>query len=386
MKRNKNIRITHYTPYSVRGFTLIEFLVASMLAMIVIVAASGTYMITRKLNTSAQERISVQQDIRNASVQMARDARMAGTFGCFNTGDNGIRNKEFQRIEAQNAVAKGLVFLDSTNDPSNPNVPKAKDGFGVRVVQKDALKDLSGLSGQSDGLLFIYGQSSTAVTIPETQLLTKERYTSDSKATTTVKDLERVFIKDESDVLKNALKNKGDIILSSCSEIVRVDVDSSTDEAVKIKDAEFRASTTQVGELSLSKLHASLYVLGDINRAAKQWDDEKALLRYDLGADGSWQNPQLLATGIKSMSFAFGYVNKTSDTCQAISNNETFSFFDTPINNTTGKQPPVLVQIRLKYYTNKATNDVKNTAQIRDYIINTTVRAGNTCVNRLVNS
>lgn len=391
MKQNKNRRIAHYTPNSIKGFTLIEFLVASMLAMIVIVAASGTYMITRRLNTNAQERISVQQDIRNASVQMARDARMAGSFGCFNTGKNNVPGKGDFQIAAQNADLKDVVKLDS----------KSAAGFGVQVVQSSTLSTLSGLSGlsnPSNALVFVYGQNATAASVnPLTDLMPISLYDSDSKAKSKVSALDKVYFNrapatsgsasvDDSDALKRTLEQKGDVVLSTCSDIARIEgVNNFSGSAVSIKQTDIRASQAHVGELSLSKLHASLYVLGDMNRAGTQWPGEKALLRYDLGADGKWQNPQLLATGIQSMSFAFGYVKEDSATCKkeitSATNSETFTFSTMPDVQLT---PPALVQIRLKYYSNKASSDPRNTAVVRDYIINTTVRAGNTCANRVI--
>lgn len=380
MKQNKNRQFAHYARHSVKGFTLIEFLVASMLAMIVIVAAGSTYMITRKLNTSVQERISVQQDIRNASVQLARDARMAGSFGCFNTGDNKVIGKQSSyQIAAQHANAKNFVVLNTTE----------KNGFGVRVIKSTDLTGLglSGLSGASDALLFIYGQSATAVSTDNLV----DRRTYDSGSPSTITSLKLADITDESDSLKRVLNDKkgGDVILSTCGAIARVDgVNTFSGSDVGIKPTEIRASNEHQGELSLSKLHASLYVLGDVNRAGTQWTGEKALLRYDLGTDGAWQNPQLLASGIQSMSFAFGYVNSSTDTCKneitSPTNSETFAFVDDPENSDGGK-PPALVQIRLKYYANKSTGN-DGDAQMRDYIINTTVRAGNTCANRLVTS
>lgn len=383
MKSNKNRHIAHYAPHSVKGFTLIEFLVASMLAMIVIVAAGSTYMITRKLNSSVQERISVQQDIRNASVQLARDARMAGSFGCFNTGDNKVTGKVTgYKIEAQDAKAKGDVFVDAGE----------KDGFGVRLIKSTDLAGLGlaglNVTGASDALLFIYGQSATAVSV--NNLIERRDY--DSGSSSTITSLSRVFIKDDSDALKRVLnEKKGDVILSTCGAIKRIEgVNNFSDSSnvVDIKPTELRASKDHQGELSISKLHASLYVLGDVNRAGTQWKDEKALLRYDLGADGSWQNPQLLASGIQSMSFAFGYVNSDTNSCKneitSATNSETFTFVDDP-NSSDGGKPPALVQIRLKYYANKATGKDSD-ADVRDYIINTTVRAGNTCANRLVTS
>ena len=67
-----------------RGFSILEFLVASLLSMIVLRAVSSTYFTARGLNKSANARIGIQQDLRNAANMIVRDARMAGNFGCFN--------------------------------------------------------------------------------------------------------------------------------------------------------------------------------------------------------------------------------------------------------------------------------------------------------------
>ena len=66
------------------GFSILEFLVASLLSMIVLMAVSSTYFTARGLNKSANARIGIQQDLRNAANMIVRDARMAGNFGCFN--------------------------------------------------------------------------------------------------------------------------------------------------------------------------------------------------------------------------------------------------------------------------------------------------------------
>lgn len=67
-----------------RGFSILEFLVASLLSMIVLMAVSSTYFTARGLNKSANSRIGIQQDLRNTANMIVRDARMAGNFGCFN--------------------------------------------------------------------------------------------------------------------------------------------------------------------------------------------------------------------------------------------------------------------------------------------------------------
>ena len=81
-----NKRLLNHIPNktAMRGFSILEFLVASLLSMIVLMAVSSTYFTARGLNKSANARIGIQQDLRNAANMIVRDARMAGNFGCFN--------------------------------------------------------------------------------------------------------------------------------------------------------------------------------------------------------------------------------------------------------------------------------------------------------------
>ncbi|EMT7716494.1 PilW family protein [Neisseria gonorrhoeae] len=67
-----------------KGFTIVEFLVAGLLSIIVLIAVVSSYFTSRKLNDAANERLAIQQDLRNAATLIVRDARMAGSFGCFN--------------------------------------------------------------------------------------------------------------------------------------------------------------------------------------------------------------------------------------------------------------------------------------------------------------
>ncbi|HEZ3742635.1 TPA: PilW family protein [Neisseria meningitidis] len=71
-----------------KGFTIVEFLVAGLLSVIVLIAVGSSYFTSRKLNDAANERLSAQQDLRNAATLIVRDARMAGGFGCFNMSEH----------------------------------------------------------------------------------------------------------------------------------------------------------------------------------------------------------------------------------------------------------------------------------------------------------
>ena len=81
-----NKRLLNHIPNktAIHGFSILEFLVASLLSMIVLMAVSSTYFTARGLNKSANARIGIQQDLRNVANMIVRDARMAGNFGCFN--------------------------------------------------------------------------------------------------------------------------------------------------------------------------------------------------------------------------------------------------------------------------------------------------------------
>lgn len=85
-----NKRLLNHIPNktAIRGFSILEFLVASLLSMIVLMAVSSTYFTARGLNKSANTRIGIQQDLRNTANMIVRDARMAGNFGCFNMSNS----------------------------------------------------------------------------------------------------------------------------------------------------------------------------------------------------------------------------------------------------------------------------------------------------------
>lgn len=87
MKR-KMLNVPKGSYDGMKGFTIIEFLVAGMLSMIVLMAVGSSYFTSRKLNDAANERLSAQQDLRNAATLIVRDARMAGGFGCFNMSEH----------------------------------------------------------------------------------------------------------------------------------------------------------------------------------------------------------------------------------------------------------------------------------------------------------
>ncbi|HEZ0819022.1 TPA: PilW family protein [Neisseria meningitidis] len=110
--RRKMLNVPKGSYDGMKGFTIIEFLVAGMLSMIVLMAVGSSYFTSRKLNDAANERLAEQQDLRNAATLIVRDARMAGSFGCFNMSEHIVSDVVF------NVAQKNPLFSlkrNSTN-------------------------------------------------------------------------------------------------------------------------------------------------------------------------------------------------------------------------------------------------------------------------------
>ncbi|EPT3283887.1 PilW family protein [Neisseria gonorrhoeae] len=88
-----------------KGFTIVEFLVAGLLSIIVLIAVVSSYFTSRKLNDVANERLAEQQDLRNAATLIVRDARMAGSFGCFNMSEH------IKDVVVSDVAQKNYLFL-----------------------------------------------------------------------------------------------------------------------------------------------------------------------------------------------------------------------------------------------------------------------------------
>ncbi|HEZ6064487.1 TPA: PilW family protein [Neisseria meningitidis] len=120
--RRKMLNVPKGSYDGMKGFTIIEFLVAGLLSMIVLMAVGSSYFTSRKLNDAANERLAIQQDLRNAATLIVRDARMAGGFGCFNmsehpatdvVSDVAQKNRSFPL--KRNGIDKLIPIAESSN-------------------------------------------------------------------------------------------------------------------------------------------------------------------------------------------------------------------------------------------------------------------------------
>ncbi|WP_118826753.1 PilW family protein [Neisseria meningitidis] len=120
--RRKMLNVPKGSYDGMKGFTIIEFLVAGMLSMIVLMAVGSSYFTSRKLNDAANERLAAQQDLRNAATLIVRDARMAGGFGCFNMSEHpatdvvsDVAQKNRPFFLKRNSTNKLIPIAESSN-------------------------------------------------------------------------------------------------------------------------------------------------------------------------------------------------------------------------------------------------------------------------------
>ncbi len=228
-----------------KGFTIVEFLVAGLLSVIVLIAVVSSYFTSRKLNDAANERLAEQQDLRNAATLIVRDARMAGSFGCFNMSEH-IGNDVVFNVAQQNALFS--LKRNSTNSTNklipiteSPNI-NYQDFFQV-----------------SSALIFQYGIDDV-----------------DASADTTV--------------------------VSSCAAISKPGKQIPTLEDAKKELKIQNSDKEQNGNIARQRHVVNAYAVGKIA-------GEEGLFRFQLNEKGEWGNPQLLAKKIKRMRVRYIYVS-----------------------------------------------------------------------------
>lgn len=138
--RRKMLNVPKGSYDGMKGFTIIEFLVAGMLSMIVLMAVGSSYFTSRKLNDAANERLAAQQDLRNAATLIVRDARMAGGFGCFNMS-------EHPATDVVSDVAQKNHLFSLKRNSTNKLIPIAESS-NIRYL---------GFTQRLNALIFQYG-------------------------------------------------------------------------------------------------------------------------------------------------------------------------------------------------------------------------------------
>lgn len=139
--RRKMLNVPKGSYDGMKGFTIIEFLVAGLLSMIVLMAVGSSYFTSRKLNDAANERLAAQQDLRNAATLIVRDARMAGSFGCFNMSEH------TEKDVVSNVAQKNPLFFLKKRNSTNKLIP----------ITESLNIEYPGFTQRLNALIFQYG-------------------------------------------------------------------------------------------------------------------------------------------------------------------------------------------------------------------------------------
>ncbi|HGM2971261.1 TPA: PilW family protein [Neisseria gonorrhoeae] len=229
-----------------KGFTIVEFLVAGLLSVIVLIAVVSSYFTSRKLNDAANERLATQQDLRNAATLIVRDARMAGSFGCFNMSEH-IEQDVVSDVTQKNSPFS--LKRNSTRNSTNKLIPIAESSnIGYQ-----------GFIQRLNALIFQYGIDDV-----------------NASAATTV--------------------------VSSCGTISKPSKQILTLEDAKKELKILNQDKEQNGNIARQRHVVNAYAVGKIA-------GEEGLFRFQLDDKGKWGNPQLLAKKVKRMDVRYIYVS-----------------------------------------------------------------------------
>ncbi|HFB1383557.1 TPA: PilW family protein [Neisseria gonorrhoeae] len=304
-----------------KGFTIVEFLVAGLLSIIVLIAVVSSYFTSRKLNDAANERLAIQQDLRNAATLIVRDARMAGSFGCFNMSEH----TKDDIVDSSNQTQFNLVKPGAKQE--NPLFSLKRSGMDKQLIPVAESTDIKypGFIQRLNALVFQYGIDDL-----------------DASAET--------------------------VVVSSCSKIAKPGKKISTLQEAK-SALQITNDDKQNGNITRQKHVVNAYAVGMIA-------GEEGLFRFQLDDKGKWGNPQLLAKKIKRMDVQYIYVSGCPEDEDA-GKEEQFKYTDRFDRSVTPAGVEVLLDSGLN-----AKIAASSDNSIYAYRINATIRGGNVCANR----
>ncbi|ENV5477064.1 PilW family protein [Neisseria gonorrhoeae] len=302
-----------------KGFTIVEFLVAGLLSVIVLIAVVSSYFTSRKLNDAANERLAEQQDLRNAATLIVRDARMAGSFGCFNMSEH------TEKDVVSDVAQKNRLFSLKMNS-TNKVISNGTDNKLIPIAESLNIR-YRGFTHLPNALIFQYGIDDV-----------------NASADTTV--------------------------VSSCAAISKPGKQILNLEDVKKELKIVDQGKEQNGNIARQRHVVNAYAVG-------RFGNEEGLFRFQLNEKGEWGNPQLLAKKIKRMRVRYIYVSGCPEDEDA-GKEEQFKYTDKFDSSVT----PAGVEVLLDSGGSDAKIAASSDNIIYAYRINATIRGGNVCANR----
>lgn len=301
-----------------KGFTIVEFLVAGLLSVIVLIAVVSSYFTSRKLNDAANERLAIQQDLRNAATLIVRDARMAGSFGCFNMSEH------TEKDVVSDVAQKNRLFSLKMNS-TNKVISNGTDNKLIPIAESLNIR-YQGFTHRPNALIFQYGIDDV-----------------NASADTTV--------------------------VSSCAAISKPGKQILNLEDVKKELKIVGQGKEQNGNIARQRHVVNAYAVG-------RFGNEEGLFRFQLNEKGEWGNPQLLAKKIKRMRVRYIYVSGCPEDEDA-GKEEQFKYTDKFDSSVTPAGVEVLLDSGSDAKIAASSDNI-----IYAYRINATIRGGNVCANR----
>ncbi|HGT8619714.1 TPA: PilW family protein [Neisseria gonorrhoeae] len=301
-----------------KGFTIVEFLVAGLLSVIVLIAVVSSYFTSRKLNDAANERLAIQQDLRNAATLIVRDARMAGSFGCFNMSEH------TEKDVVSDVAQKNRLFSLKMNS-TNKVISNGTDNKLIPIAESLNIR-YQGFTHRPNALIFQYGIDDV-----------------NASADTTV--------------------------VSSCAAISKPGKQILNLEDVKKELKIVGQGKEQNGNIARQRHVVNAYAVG-------RFGNEEGLFRFQLNEKGEWGNPQLLAKKIKRMRVRYIYVSGCPEDEDA-GKEEQFKYTDKFDSSVTPAGVEVLLDSGSDANIAASSDNI-----IYAYRINATIRGGNVCANR----
>ncbi|HFC8755421.1 TPA: pilus assembly protein PilW [Neisseria gonorrhoeae] len=301
-----------------KGFTIVEFLVAGLLSVIVLIAVVSSYFTSRKLNDAANERLAIQQDLRNAATLIVRDARMAGSFGCFNMSEH------TEKDVVSDVAQKNRLFSLKRNS-TNKVISNGTDNKLIPIAESLNIR-YQGFTHRPNALIFQYGIDDV-----------------NASADTTV--------------------------VSSCAAISKPGKQILNLEDVKKELKIVGQGKEQNGNIARQRHVVNAYAVG-------RFGNEEGLFRFQLNEKGEWGNPQLLAKKIKRMRVRYIYVSGCPEDEDA-GKEEQFKYTDKFDSSVTPAGVEVLLDSGSDAKIAASSDNI-----IYAYRINATIRGGNVCANR----
>ncbi|EMU0056771.1 PilW family protein [Neisseria gonorrhoeae] len=301
-----------------KGFTIVEFLVAGLLSVIVLIAVVSSYFTSRKLNDAANERLAIQQDLRNAATLIVRDARMAGSFGCFNMSEH------TEKDVVSDVAQKNRLFSLKMNS-TNKVISNGTDNKLIPIAESLNIR-YQGFTHRPNALIFQYGIDDV-----------------NASADTTV--------------------------VSSCAAISKPGKQILNLEDVKKELKIVGQGKEQNGNIARQRHVVNAYAVGKIA-------GEEGLFRFQLNEKGEWGNPQLLAKKVKRMRVRYIYVSGCPEDEDA-GKEEQFKYTDKFDSSVTPAGVEVLLDSGSDAKIAASSDNI-----IYAYRINATIRGGNVCANR----